>query len=76
MSFEQHLQQWVAIDNQMKVLGDRMKELRDKKNTLSQSRVLFALKYCYIFKMFAMSSKVYVRLTMLLMINLKTPSQH
>ena len=37
MSFEQHLQQWVAIDNQMKVLGDRIKELRDKKNTLSQS---------------------------------------
>ena len=37
MSFEQQLQQWVTIDNQMKVLGDRMKELRDKKNTLSQS---------------------------------------
>ncbi len=37
MSFEQQLQQWVAIDNQMKILGDRMKELRDKKNTLSQS---------------------------------------
>ena len=37
MSFEQQLQQWVAIDSQMKVLGDRMKELRDKKNTLGQS---------------------------------------
>ena len=37
MSFEQQLQQWVAIDNQMKVLSDRMKELRDKKNTLGQN---------------------------------------
>lgn len=37
MSFEQQLQQWVAIDSQMKVLGDRMKDLRDKKNTLGQS---------------------------------------
>ena len=37
MSFEQHLQQWVTIDNQIKVLNDRMKELRDKKNTLSQT---------------------------------------
>ena len=37
MSFEQHLQQWVTIDNQMKLLNDRMKELRDKKNTLSEN---------------------------------------
>jgi hypothetical protein len=37
MNFEQHVQQWVAIDNQMKVLNDRMKELRDKKQVLSQT---------------------------------------
>jgi hypothetical protein len=37
MSFEQQLQQWVAIDNQMKTLNDRMKKLRDKKNVLSQN---------------------------------------
>jgi hypothetical protein len=37
MSFEQHLQQWVTIDNQIKVLNDRMKELRDKKNTLTNT---------------------------------------
>ena len=36
MSFEQNLQQWVAIDNQMKILSDRMKELRDKKNTITK----------------------------------------
>ena len=37
MSFEQNLQQWVAIDNQMKILSDRMKELRDKKNTITEN---------------------------------------
>jgi len=36
MSFEQHIQQWVSIDNQMKILNDKMKELRDKKNTISE----------------------------------------
>jgi len=36
MNFEQQIQQWVAIDNQMKILGDKIKELRDKKNTISE----------------------------------------
>jgi len=36
MSFEQQIQQWVSIDNQMKILNDKMKELRDKKNNISQ----------------------------------------
>jgi hypothetical protein len=35
MSFEQQIQQWVAIDNQMKILNDNMKERRDKKNNIS-----------------------------------------
>ena len=35
MSFEQHIQQWVSIDNQMKQLTDQVKILRDKKNTLN-----------------------------------------
>lgn len=37
MSFEQQVQQWVVIDNQMKLLNDRMKELREKKTTLSEN---------------------------------------
>ena len=37
MSFEQHIQQWVSIDNQMKQLTDKIKELRDKKNTLNEA---------------------------------------
>jgi hypothetical protein len=36
MNFEQQIQQWVSIDNQMKILNDKMKELRDKKNTISE----------------------------------------
>jgi hypothetical protein len=37
MSFEQHIQQWISIDNQMKQLTDKIKELRDKKNTLNDA---------------------------------------
>ena len=36
MNFEQQIQQWVTIDNQMKILNDKMKELRDNKNTISE----------------------------------------
>jgi len=36
MSFEQQIQQWIAIDNQMKNLNDKMKELRNKKNNISE----------------------------------------
>jgi hypothetical protein len=36
MSFEQDIQNWVLIDNQMKLLSEKMKELRDKKNVISQ----------------------------------------
>jgi DNA mismatch repair ATPase MutL len=36
MSFEKQLQQWVTIDNQLKILNDKVKELRDAKNTLTQ----------------------------------------
>ena len=35
MSFEQQIQQWVALDNQLKQLNDKAKELRDKKTALS-----------------------------------------
>ena len=37
MSFEQHIQQWVSIDNQIKQLSDKMKELREKKSTLNDA---------------------------------------
>ena len=36
MSFEQQIQQWVTIDNQMKILHNNIKELRNKKDNISQ----------------------------------------
>ena len=36
MDFEEQIQKWVSIDNQMKILNDKMKELREKKNTISE----------------------------------------
>jgi hypothetical protein len=37
MSFETNIQQWVSIDNQIKTLSDRMKELKEKKNILGEN---------------------------------------
>lgn len=37
MSFENQIQQWVQIDNQLKQLNDKTKELRDKRNSLEQN---------------------------------------
>lgn len=36
MSFEQNIQQWVTIDNQIKILSEKMKELKDQKNEISE----------------------------------------
>ena len=36
MNFEQQIHQWVAIDNQIKIVGDKMKELREKKNDITE----------------------------------------
>ena len=37
MSFESQIQQWVLIDNQLKNLNDKTKELREKRNMLTNS---------------------------------------
>lgn len=37
MSFEQNIQQWVSIDNQLKTLSDKIKELREKKQVLTEN---------------------------------------
>lgn len=33
-SFEKNIQKWVSIDNQIKILNEKTKELRDEKNDL------------------------------------------
>jgi Lhr-like helicase len=37
MSFENQIQQWVSLDNQLKQLNDKVKELREKRNTLEET---------------------------------------
>jgi len=36
MGFEDEIQQWVLIDNKMKILNEQIKQLRDRKNSLEQ----------------------------------------
>jgi hypothetical protein len=44
MSFEQNIQQWVSVDNQIKILTERLKELRDKKASLGENILQHAEK--------------------------------
>jgi len=37
MSFEQQVQQWVHLDNQIKTLNEKLKELRENKHVLTES---------------------------------------
>lgn len=36
MSLEQKIQQWVSLDNQTKLLSEKLKELRENKNSLEE----------------------------------------
>jgi len=36
MSFENQIQKWVSIDNELKQINEKAKELREKRNTLEQ----------------------------------------
>ena len=42
MSFEGQIQQWVSIDNQLKQLNEKSKELREKRNVLEQNITTYA----------------------------------
>jgi seryl-tRNA synthetase len=42
MSFENQIQQWVQIDNQLKQINEKTKELREKRNTLEQNITKYA----------------------------------
>jgi len=42
MSFENQIQQWVSVDNQLKQINEKVKELRDKRNTLEQNITNYA----------------------------------
>jgi hypothetical protein len=36
MSFEENIKKWVALDNQLKTLNERTKQMRDEKNNLEE----------------------------------------
>lgn len=42
MSLENNIKEWVILDNESKNLNEKIKEIRDKKNNLSNS----ILEYC------------------------------
>jgi hypothetical protein len=42
MSFENQIQQWVSIDNQLKQINEKTKELREKRNTLEKNITNYA----------------------------------
>lgn len=42
MNFEQTVQQWVLIDNQMKLYNEKIKELREKKNNIEEKLNIYA----------------------------------
>jgi hypothetical protein len=37
MSFEENIKKWVAIDNQLKTLNEKTKELRETKNNMEEN---------------------------------------
>ena len=42
MSFENQIQQWVSLDNQLKQLNERVKDLRYKRNDLEENITTYA----------------------------------
>ena len=41
MSFETSIQSWVSLDNQIRTLSDRMKELRSKRNDIGDNIIAY-----------------------------------
>lgn len=42
MSFENEIQQWISIDNQLKQMNEKTKELREKRNVLENNITTYA----------------------------------
>ena len=41
MSFENQIQQWILVDNQLKTINEKARELRDSRNALCDSIVTY-----------------------------------
>jgi len=44
MSFEENVQKWVALDNQIKSINEKLQELRDKKAKVNEQIQVYANK--------------------------------
>jgi len=44
MNFEQQIKEWVQIDNQLKILNEKTKSLREQKNSLNENIINYANK--------------------------------
>jgi hypothetical protein len=42
MNFENQIQQWVSIDNEIRNLNEKIKTLRDNRTTLSENIIMYA----------------------------------
>jgi hypothetical protein len=42
MSFQNQVQQWILIDNQLKILNDKVKELREKRSSATDNLINYA----------------------------------
>ena len=42
MNFDNQIQQWVTVDNKLKAVNEQVKELREKRNTLTESIIQHA----------------------------------
>ena len=42
MSFQNQVQQWVLIDNQLKILNDKVRELREKRSSATDNLINYA----------------------------------
>jgi len=43
MNFENQIQQWVQIDNQMKIYNEKIKNLREQRNSLTENITKYAI---------------------------------
>ena len=41
MSFEKYIQNWVELDNKLKILNEKSREIRNEKNSLSSNIIAF-----------------------------------
>ena len=37
MSFEENIKQWVLLDNQLKILNEKAKEIREKRSSVNEN---------------------------------------